>query len=290
MRRLEGEMKIRLIPLLLLSFVFHSKYRLGFTALLVVEVFAHPTFAEEGFTSLFDGKTLNGWVTTRSTDAFSVNKEEKAIHAYAGKKNGSEQVPGCLVTKEKYSSYILRLEYKWLKKRFSPRTDWDRDAGVLFHAHGSLKKLWPYSVEMQLGETPGSITAKSKDYWKNRKPSRFHSGDVILIQQNLVQAQYKHKGAYWDPNGALYKGGKAIFTRLGIEKPKGDWNEAEIRVLANKKATFMLNGEVVNEIMNIKKMEGEKLVPLTKGYIGLQAEWAELLYRNIRIKKLGIVD
>ena len=86
MRRLEGEMKIRLIPLLLFSFVFHSKYRLGFTALLVVEVFAHPTFAEEGFSSLFDGKTLNGWVTTRSTDAFSVNKEEKAIHAYAGKK------------------------------------------------------------------------------------------------------------------------------------------------------------------------------------------------------------
>ena len=64
----------------------------------------------------------------------------------------------------------------------------------------------------------------------------------------------------------------------------------EIRVLANKKATFVLNGEVVNEIMNIQKMEGEKLVPLTKGYIGLQAEWAELLYRNIRIKKLGIVD
>ena len=52
----------------------------------------------------------------------------------------------------------------------------------------------------------------------------------------------------------------------------------------------MLNGEIVNEIMNIQKMEGEKLVPLKKGYIGLQAEWAELLYRNIRIKKLGIVD
>ena len=48
----------------------------------------------------------------------------------------------------------------------------------------------------------------------------------------------------------------------------------------------MLNGQVVHEIMNIQKMEGGKLVPLTKGFIGIQAEWAEVLYRNIRIKEL----
>ena len=77
-----------------------------------------------------------------------------------------------------------------------------------------------------------------------------------------------------------------MFTQFGIEKPKGQWNEIEIRVFGDKKATFMLNGKVVHEIMNIQKMEEGKLVPLTKGHIGLQAEWAELLYRNIRIKEL----
>lgn len=266
--------------------IWKYKCSVRFIAMFGILVFANPTFAEEGFTPLFNGKTLDGWVTTRSTDAFSVNDEEQAIHAYAGKKHGSEQVPGCLITTKKYSHYILRLEYKWLEKRFSPRTDWDRDAGVLFHVHGNLKKLWPNSIEMQVGETPGTVTGKSKEYWKSRKPRRFHTGDLILIQNNEVQAQYKRKKSGWDPNGELYTGGKGIFTQFGIEKPKGQWNEIEIRVLGDSKATFMLNGQVVHEIMNIQKMEGEKLVPLTKGFVGIQAEWAEVLYRNIRIKEL----
>lgn len=263
-----------------------KKNSASFLTLVFMGLFANPGFAEEGFAPLFDGETLNGWGTTRATDAFSVNKEEKAIHAYAGKKNGSEQVPGCLVTKKQYSRYILRLEYKWLENRFSPRTDWDRDAGVLFHVHGNLKKLWPNSIEMQVGETPGTVTGKSKEHWKGRKPHRFHTGDLILIQNNQVQAQYRRKKSGWDPNGEIYTGGKGVFTQFGIEKPKGQWNEIEIRVLGDKKATFMLNGKVVHEIMNIQKMEEGKLVPLTKGHIGLQAEWAELLYRNIRIKEL----
>ncbi len=267
-----------------------QKHRITFMTLVVMGLSAHSAFAEDGFVPLFDGETLNGWVTTRSTDSFSVNKEEKAIQVYAGKEHGSEQLPDCLVTKKQFSHYILRLEYKWLENQFSPRIDWDRDAGVLFHAHGSLKKLWPYSIEMQLGETPGTVTGASKDYWKGRKPRRFHTGDLFLIQKDLVQAQYKRNGIWWDPNGELYTGGKPGWARLGTEKPKGEWNEVEIRVLGDKKATFILNGEVVFEIMYMQKMEGEELVPLTKGHIGLQAEWAELLYRNIRIKELDIVD
>lgn len=263
-----------------------QKHRVSFLALVVMALFANPAFAEDGFAPLFDGKTLNGWVTTRSTDSFSVNKEEKAIHVYASKEQGSEQRPDCLVTKKQFSHYILRLEYKWLEKRFSPRIDWDRDAGILFHAHGSLKKVWPNSVEMQLGETPGTVTGKSKEHWKGRQPRRFHTGDLIPIHSNLVQGQSTRDGEWWDPNGELYSGGRRALTRFGTEKPKGEWNEVEIRVLGDEKATFILNGEVVNEIVNMQKMEGEELVPLSKGHIGLQAEWAELLYRNIRIKEL----
>ena len=258
--------------------------------LFVLGLLAHPSFADDGFVPLFDGETLDDWFTTRSTDSFSVNKKEKAIHTYAGKEHGSKQLPDCLVTKKQFSHYILRLEYKWLEKRFSPRIDWDRDAGILFHAHGNLKRTWPYSIEMQLGETPGPVTGASKDYWKGRKPRRFHTGDMILIQDSLVQAQSKRNGDWWDPNGRLYTGGKRALTRFGFEKPKGEWNEVEIRVLGDKKATFVLNGEVVHEIMNSKKTENGELVPLTQGHIGLQAEWAELLYRNIRIKELDVAD
>ena len=36
--------------------------------------------------------------------------------------------------------------------------------------------------------------------------------------------------------------------------------------------------------------ESGNKVPLEKGHIGLQAEWAELMYRNIRIKDLSPVE
>ena len=81
-------------------------------------------------------------------------------------------------------------------------------------------------------------------------------------------------------------------TPLGAEKPKGQWNEMEIRVHGSEQATFLLNGEVVLETFNFtqkKKKDGEK-TPLDKGHIGLQAEWAELMYRNIRIKELPVEE
>jgi hypothetical protein len=276
-----------------MKFLPHSS--ITFITLLLMGVFAHFTFAEDGFVPLFDGKTLKGWISARSAGdgdwgAFSVNQEEQAIHVYAGKEKGSKQITDCLVSEKQFSHYILRMEYKWLKNRFIPRADWDRDAGILFHVHGDIRKVWPNSIEMQIGETPGPVTAGSKDYWKGRKPRRFHTGDLFLIQDNLVQAQFNRKGIWWDPNGALYTGGKYAWTKLGVEKPKGEWNQMEIRVLGDKKATFILNGEVLLEIENMKRMEGGDLVPLAKGHIGLQAEYTELLYRNIRIKELDVVD
>ncbi|MDB4374334.1 DUF1080 domain-containing protein, partial [Akkermansiaceae bacterium] len=71
------------------------------------------------------------------------------------------------------------------------------------------------------------------------------------------------------------------------EKPFGEWNEMEIQVHGSEKAVFILNGEVVHEITNfIQNDKDGKEIPLAMGRIGLQAEWAELMYRKIRIKEL----
>ncbi|MCP5538205.1 MAG: DUF1080 domain-containing protein [Akkermansiaceae bacterium] len=249
--------------------------------LLALSTFAISSLsAEEGFVPLFNGENLQGWTAARSkgkgdTGAFSVNQKEKAIHVYAGREAGTEQTTDCLNTDATFSHYILKLEYKWLGKRFAPRTDWDRDAGLLFHAHGNLRKVWPHSFEMQIGESPG-------DKKGNR---RFHAGDLFVIGKHL-RCKTLRKNGYYDPDGRPVTGG-AVPTKLGAEKPKGEWNEMEIRILGSQKATFILNGQVVLELTDIEqKNKDGQYVPLEKGHIGLQAEWAELLYRNIRIKKL----
>ena len=242
---------------------------------------------EEGFVPLFNGKDLQGWTSARSTGEgdwgpFSVNKEEKAIHVYAGKEPNSEQKTDCLNTKKEYSHFILKLEYKWLENRFAPRTDWDRDAGLLFHVHGDLKKVWPFCLEMQIGESPGDKPdAKGSN-------GRFHAGDLFVLRQDLRTTTPIGKDKkFYAADGEL-KVGRSIRTPLGVEKPKGEWNEIELRVDGSEKATFILNGEVVLETnhFHFKDKEGNT-TSLKKGRIGFQAEWAELMYRNVRIKELS---
>jgi len=94
------------------------------------------------------------------------------------------------------------------------------------------------------------------------------------------------KDGYYSEEGET-KTGRSVKTKLGVEKPHGEWNEMEIQVHGSEKAIFIFNGEVVLETFNFtqKDKEGVKS-PLEKGRIGLQAEWAELMYRNIRIKEL----
>ena len=240
---------------------------------------------EEGFISLFDGKTLEGWTSARSSGAgdwgpYSVNEQEQAIHVYAGCEANSKQKTDCLNTNQEFSHYILKLEYKWLEKRFAPRTDWDRDAGLLFHVHGDLKKVWPLSLEMQIGES-----LAGKPHGKGSE-GRFHTGDLFVLGKELRTDTPQNDKLY--AKDGKRKTGRSVKTHLGSEKPKGQWNEMEIRVHGSEQATFLLNGEVVLETFNFtqkKNKEAEKL-PLDRGRIGLQAEWAELMYRNIRIKEL----
>ncbi|MDB4409179.1 DUF1080 domain-containing protein [Akkermansiaceae bacterium] len=256
-----------------------------FRSLLVVSLlFVTPVTAEEGFVPLFDGKSLNGWTSARALDGketpFTVNAEDKTLHVYAGKEANSKQITDCLNTEKDYSHFILKLEYQWQENRFAPRTDWERDAGLLFHVHGDLKRVWPLSLEMQIGES-----LADKKHGKGSK-GRFHTGDLFVLGKDL-RVDSKRKGGYYHPEGEK-KTGRSYPTNLGVEKPKGEWNEMEIQVHGSKKAVFILNGEVVFEITNFTQKDKDgKVVPLEKGKIGLQAEWAELKYRNIRIKELN---
>jgi hypothetical protein len=237
---------------------------------------------EEGFVALFDGKTLEGWTSARSNDGdewgvYSVNEKEQAIHVYAEQTPGSKQISDSLNTNTEYSNYILKLEYKWLENRFAPRTEADRDAGLLFHVHGNLNKVWPLSIEMQIGESDAERVGKG----------RYHSGDLFVLGKQL-RATTSRTNKWYDVNG-IPTVAKSLKTKLGLEKPKGQWNEMEIQVRGAESAIFILNGETVLEVYDMHTVSGENgeiRTPLTSGRIGLQAEWAELLYRNIRIKQL----
>ena len=60
------------------------------------------------------------------------------------------------------------------------------------------------------------------------------------------------------------------------EKPKGEWNKAEV-IVKDGEITHLLNGEIVNK---------GRLGNTTEGYIVLQSEYAEVYYRKVEITVL----
>ena len=59
-------------------------------------------------------------------------------------------------------------------------------------------------------------------------------------------------------------------------KPAGEWNKYEIRA-EGERITLSVNGEVVSEFTN---------AALQHGYIGLEAEGAEITFRNLKVQEL----
>jgi hypothetical protein len=66
------------------------------------------------------------------------------------------------------------------------------------------------------------------------------------------------------------------------ENPHGEWNECEITVNGSEAAVFTLNGVEVHRLYDFS-YDGQ---PLDRGFVSVQAEWAEIFYRNIRYREL----
>jgi hypothetical protein len=238
----------------------------------------------EGWTELFNGKDLNGWhaclgkggdAGSQPTDKiFAVR--DGVIHIYQGAEAGSKQSSANLYHESTFSSFRLQVEYRWLDKKFAPRTEDDRDAGILFHIHDDPKVVWPASAEMQMGD--GKIG------------SPYVTGDLFVIANTRVDSS-SAEGKF-DPDAPMVtRGAGAGGTRAAVtvhaEKPHGEWNLAEVVVHGSEKAEFYLNGKLLNVIHNMKfKDAAGDWKPLEKGLISIQAEWAELEYRAIRVKEI----
>ena len=64
------------------------------------------------------------------------------------------------------------------------------------------------------------------------------------------------------------------------------WNTVEV-IVRGDQATYIINGKVNNQATKIEEMIGQEWVPLSKGKIALQLEFAEVSYRNVELKELG---
>ena len=187
---------------------------------------------------------------------FQINKNSiEVLYSWKGQKAPF----GTITTNKTYSHYNLELEYKWGQRKFEPRFEAKRDAGILFHIQGD-NVVWPTALECQVQE------GDTGDLW------------VIKSHQALwVQKDGSEKLLDSREQPHFIQG-----TKYANHEVEG-WNKVRVEVRGAEGAKFYENGHLVNEIKNLKDAEGN---PLHDGRLALQAEGAEITYRNVRIQEL----
>lgn len=237
---------------------------------------------DEEWIPLFNGRDLEGWTVSPGAEAlFGVAMIDgaPAIHVYPTQSDQSNQPSATIRTHESYSSYVLHMEYKWGEKRYSSRRQTEKDSGICFHLCGDFDQVWPESLEFQIG---------SEDW-----PGDWVTGNIfMLIDKTRAQWSYAmqdgeevfSEGGTIKSIGAPARYYKAL-APVQLDNEDG-WNVLELTVHGSESAEYSVNGTLVNALYNFECNVGGSWEPLASGPIALQAEWAELYFRDVRIKLL----
>ncbi len=234
---------------------------------------------------LFNGRDLTGW--SIAVEGAPVGQDPKghivvrdrAIHMYADTPTDARGDFGVIVTDKKFSRFHLTFEYAWGPKKFAPRADKLKDAGLLYHIANPNERtwgIWPVSVECQIqeGDTGDLVFLKTSAVtWLHPQPGTAPEGQGspgLLPEfggrpERCTQQHYAYVGRY------------PVYDTLE------GWNRVDAIVHADETAVHLVNGQVRSRIAKITDHTG---APLASGHIALQLEAAEVLYRDIRLREL----
>jgi hypothetical protein len=240
--------------------------------------------ADSAWKPLFNGRNLSGWTVryaSRTSEGapppaslFAV--ENGTIHAYPTQAAGSQQPNAYLESNTEYADYVLSLEYKWGEKKFAPRLAQVRDAGLLYHVHRERPGDWPAAAEAQIEEgDTGDSWAVSSQLASFVNPK---TGLYALPEDGGVPRTVGHDGRFER-------------TRHSRVNEYPGWNTLEV-IVRGDRATHIVNGVTNMRVYDIRGWDAasDSWVKLDRGRIALQAESAEIYYRNIRMRPLTDAD
>jgi hypothetical protein len=200
------------------------------------------------FITLFNGKNLEGW----NTFLRDIGSNKDPNNNFRVEEDGSLCVKGkdlgYLITEKGYSNFHFKVDFKWGEKKWPPRENAKRDAGICYNIPvNEPDSIWPQSIECQIQE------GDTGDFWL----LGFSTIKVNGIQN--VPANHTR-----------------MIKQKDAEKPTGEWNTVEV-ISYKGKCVHIVNGVVVNV--------GEE-ASVKEGKILLQSEYAEIYYRNVKIRML----
>lgn len=231
---------------------------------------------------LFDGKSLDGW--TFYQEGVGAKDIRKAVVVKDGELRflspafaGEDAPPGHIATVDEWENYHLRIDYKWGMRRWEPRAIQRRNSGVLYHMGPERDRLFPDCVEFQVQE--GDV------------------GDAVVVNTLAIQGPLLGGTPLW-PNWieafpSTYQEpvragpyARQWLRQSGNYERMDGWNTLDLIAFGDQ-AAHLVNGRIVNTLFKMRKRDATgALVPMTKGRIALELEWAEISFRNVMIRAL----
>jgi hypothetical protein len=239
---------------------------------------ARPTY-QSGWISLFNGKNLDGWTVKIKGYPAGENFGETFRVEDGVLKVSYDRYPkfdgrfGHVFTKHKYSSYRLRLEYRFIGEQCPGGPSWAlRNSGAMIHSQSpqSMREDqdFPVSVEVQF------LGGNGKD---QRPTGNVCTPGTHIVMDNKLITQH--------------------CTNARAQTYHGDqWVKIEVEVHGDGRIKHLVEGQTVIEYEKPQLDPGDPdakpLIAggdkrLREGYIALQAESHPVEFRNIEIMPLS---
>jgi hypothetical protein len=206
---------------------------------------------EPGFTQLFNGKDLTGWVY--GTRRGEPNKSGKGYQIENGVLFTTKEDGGNLFTEKEYADFVLRFEVKLTENA-------NNGIGIRAPLEGDAAYV---GMEIQVLDDGGSQYTKLQ-------PAQYHGS---VYQMFPATRGHQKPVGEWNVEEITARGRRITVVLNGVTIVDANLDDVKDEALLAKHR-------------NLNAPEGSRGIANTKGHIGFLGHGAHVEFRNIRIKEL----
>jgi Domain of Unknown Function (DUF1080) len=207
---------------------------------------------DAGFTPLFNGKDLTGWVYGRRSTG-EPNKTGKGYQVKDGILFTTEQDGGNLFTEKEYTDFVLRFDFKLTANA-------NNGIGIRAPLEGDAAYT---GIEIQVLDDSGSK-------YTSLRPAQYHGSVYHMFP---AKRGFQKPVGEWNTEEITVRG-RQITIRLNGE------------TIVDANLDDVKDPALLAKHRDLSKPEGSRGIANTKGHIGLLGHGAHVEFRNLRIKEL----
>ena len=211
-----------------------------------------PRAQDEGFTPLFNGKDLSGWVYGRRGDG-TENRTGKGYQVENGVLVTTKEDGGNLFTEKQYADFVLRFDFKLTENA-------NNGIGIRAPLVGDAAYV---GMEIQVLDDSGSE-------YRNLRPAQYHGS---IYQMFPATRGHQKPVGEWNVEEITVQGRKVVVKLNGVTITEGNLDDVKDEALLAKHR-------------DLSKPEGSRGIANTTGHIGLLGHGTRVEFRNIRVKAL----